>query len=327
VSKPWSPSEDDYLRAVYGTMPGCEVAKKLGKTPAAIRNRAYRLGVSENNAWTEAELNTLKAAYEAAGSTGVLKLDALAESFGRPKSSVCKKARDIGLETSYNRKKVEVRKDRKKFATEEDYRAWRSECTKNWQKENGHPRGMKGKKHTPEVRAIISQKGAERWASMTEEEKLAETQKQVDARRAKGTKSIGKPRGSWKAGWREIGGKRNYYRSRWEANYARYLQWLKEEGYIKEWEHEPETFWFDGIKRGVRSYLPDFRVWENDGSSALHEVKGWMDARSKTTIARMGRYHPHERLIVIDGVQYRSIRQKVMHLIEGWEDATRDNYG
>ena len=91
---------------------------------------------------------------------------------------------------------------------------------------------------------------------------------------------------SCKSGWREIGGIRKYYRSRWEANYARYLEFLKVNGEIEKWEHEPETFWFEGIKRGVMSYLPDFRVTEKNGDIVFHEVKGWMDARSITKIKR-----------------------------------------
>jgi hypothetical protein len=124
--------------------------------------------------------------------------------------------------------------------------------------------------------------------------------------------------GNWKAGWREIGGKRNYYRSRWEANYARYLEWLKSRGEIVDWQHEPETFWFDAIKRGVRSYLPDFRVWEKDGSTPLHEVKGWMDARSKTTLKRMAKYHPSETIILIRERAYNDIARKIGPMIQDW---------
>lgn len=132
--------------------------------------------------------------------------------------------------------------------------------------------------------------------------------------------SLGSPkskRGNWKAQWREIGGKRNYYRSAWEANYACYLQWLKERGEIQDWEHEPETFWFEAIKRGVRSYKPDFRVWENNGQSNLHEVKGWMCSRSKTTLKRMAKYHPQETIVLIQEKQYKAI-SKHKALIPGW---------
>jgi hypothetical protein len=322
----WSDDDDLVLRRMHGKVPAVEIAKALGRSCAAIRNRAYRLGITENRRWTTAEEESLRAFYEDAGESGVVRLDDAAKLFGRDKSNVCRKARELGLNTNQSRKKVEVRKDRPKFDTDEERRAAKSAQVKEWQAKNGHPRGMAGKKHTSEVKAVISQKSNARWAAMTEDERLAETQKQVNGRRANGTTQAKKPHGSWKAGWREIGGKRNYYRSRWEANYARYLQWLKEEGYIKEWKHEPETFWFEAIKRGVRSYLPDFRVWENDGSSALHEVKGWMDARSRTTLARMAKYHPQEKVVLIDGVQYRSIRSKMMHIIPNWEDSERDRH-
>lgn len=124
---------------------------------------------------------------------------------------------------------------------------------------------------------------------------------------------------AWKGGWREIGGKRNYYRSLWEANYARYLQFLKEQGEIADWEHEPDTFWFENIKRGVRSYLPDFKVTNTGGSVEYHEVKGWMDPKSKTKIRRMAKYYPEVKLIVIDKKAYGAIKRRARALLEGWE--------
>jgi hypothetical protein len=110
-----------------------------------------------------------------------------------------------------------------------------------------------------------------------------------------------------------------YYRSSWEANYARYLAWLKRKKQIKDWGYEVKTFWFDDIKRGVRSYLPDFEVTENDGSVSYHEVKGYMDAKSKTKIKRMRIYYPDVKLIIIDEKQYKLIADKVSKLIECWE--------
>lgn len=124
---------------------------------------------------------------------------------------------------------------------------------------------------------------------------------------------------SWKAGWREIGNKRIYARSRWEANYARYLEWLKANGQISEWEHEPETFWFEQIMRGCRSYLPDFKVTHLVGPPEYIEVKGWMDPRSKTKIKRMAKYHPTIRLTVKDRDWFKANRKQMSALIPGWE--------
>lgn len=124
---------------------------------------------------------------------------------------------------------------------------------------------------------------------------------------------------TWKAEWRTIGGHRKFYRSRWEANYARYLDWQKQTGLIKDWAHETETFWFDGIKRGCVSYLPDFRVTLLDGSVEFHEVKGWMDGPSKTKIRRMAKYHPTVVLKVFDSPWYKANAPKLSKSIEGWE--------
>lgn len=124
---------------------------------------------------------------------------------------------------------------------------------------------------------------------------------------------------TWKAGWRDIGGINKFYRSRWEANYARYLEWLRDHGEIASWRHEPKTFWFDGIKRGCVSYLPDFEVVEVCGKVAYHEVKGWMDDRSATKIKRMAKYYPEVTLIVIAQKEYRKIELQVSRLITGWE--------
>src|SRR5687768_3513242 len=99
-------------------------------------------------------------------------------------------------------------------------------------------------------------------------------------------------RGESSASWRVIGGIRKYFRSRWEANYARYLEWLKTNGEIVSWTHEPKTFWFEKIKRGTRSYLPDFCVIEKNGKEVYYEVKGYMDSKSKTKIKRMAKYYP-----------------------------------
>ena len=79
-------------------------------------------------------------------------------------------------------------------------------------------------------------------------------------------------------GWLTIGGKKYFYKSKQEANYALFLQFLKDKGDIKDWEYEPDTFYFDGIKRGVTNYTPDFKIFENDGR--VRYVIGIASARS-----------------------------------------------
>lgn len=268
--------------------------------------------------WTEAEVETLRAAY-AANDNGFVNLNDIAAALGRSHASVAVKASKLGL-GQYTRAKCEERKDPRKFkGNAAALKADRSERAKRMIAENGHPRGMAGKKHTPETLARIAKSSSDRWANKPKAEREEWCNNLAKAH-------VGAPkvaRGTWAAGWREIGGKRNYYRSRWEANYARYLDWLKQNGQISDWQHEPETFWFEEIKRGVRSYKPDFRVWEVSGQSTLHEVKGWMDARSKTTLKRMAKYYPAETVIVVREKQYNEIARKVGPMIEGWESGGR----
>lgn len=102
-----------------------------------------------------------------------------------------------------------------------------------------------------------------------------------------------------KQGWRLIAGRNIYFRSEWEVKVAGFLQLLKERNAIKEWEHEPKTFWFNEIKRGTRSYLPDFKIIRPDDSHYWIEVKGYMDAKSKTKIKRFKKYYPQEQLFVL----------------------------
>src|SRR3990172_3948894 len=102
------------------------------------------------------------------------------------------------------------------------------------------------------------------------------------------------------SGWRTIGTSRYFFRSKWEANYARWLQYQKNQHFIKDWLYETQTFWFDKIKRGVRSYLPDFKIIKPDDSHFWVEVKGWMDPKSVTKIKRFAKYYPKELLIVVD---------------------------
>jgi hypothetical protein len=123
----------------------------------------------------------------------------------------------------------------------------------------------------------------------------------------------------WKQSWRQIGDKRIFARSGWEANFGRYLEFLKQNGKIRDWEHEPDTFWFDKIKRGVRSYLPDFKVQHSNGMIEYFEVKGFMDSKSKTKIKRMEKYHSETKLTLIDGSWFKTNAPKLKGLIPGWE--------
>ena len=115
----------------------------------------------------------------------------------------------------------------------------------------------------------------------------------------------------------DLGGQ--FFRSSWEANYARFLNWLKAAGEIRCWEYEADTFWFEAIRRGVRSYTPDFKVTDATGAIYYVEVKGWMDPKSATKIKRMAKYHPSIDFRVVDAKAYKALARQVAGLIPEWE--------
>lgn len=186
-----------------------------------------------------------------------------------------------------------------------------SERMKKWIKDNGHVRGMAGKFHTDETKRIISEKGKGRIPSREQVVRMMKT------RYANGWSppSVNK---SWKAGKAEDLGD-IHFRSAWERNYARHLNWLIERGEILGWEFEKDTFYFEGIKRGTVCYRPDFKVFLPSGEIEYHEVKGWMDPASITKIKRMAKYHPTVKLVVIDKKAYKALEKYAALFSPHWE--------
>lgn len=137
--------------------------------------------------------------------------------------------------------------------------------------------------------------------------------------------------GGWRSGHAEpfgsrvgSGGKRDdlgglYVRSRWEANWARYLNFLRQQGEIVDWEYEAQTFEFQRVRKGTRFYTPDFRVRMNDGGIVFHEVKGWMDPKSKTKLDRMRRYYPEVTIELVDKERYYPVARQLRGLLPHWE--------
>lgn len=128
-------------------------------------------------------------------------------------------------------------------------------------------------------------------------------------------KDVGKY-GNVKRGWYQIGSKKMFFRSKWEANYALYLNFLVKQKQIKKWEYEKDVFIFHKIQFGTRSYRPDFKIFNNNDSIEYYEIKGYMDAKSKTKLKRMAKYYPKIKLILIDSEGYKDIKNKIGKLLK-----------
>ena len=294
---------------------------KYGVCGETIRKWINKSGrVLNRPKWEGEDIEKIKSAYSKEEGVDIKDL---ANSLNRTHAAVACKAEEIGVTASRgcqirtkSYKKAISKAQLKRFEGEQG-KLEKAKCSEyfiKWHSENEHPRGMLGKHHSSESKFAISK------AHMGKVIPRERVIRQMKTKLKKyGTLCNARPKASWKASWQEIGGKRKYFRSRWESNYAKYLQFQKENGLIKEWHHECETFWFDGIKRGCVSYLPDFKVETNDGNHEFHEVKGWMDSASKTKIKRMAKYYPKIILKVFDSVWYRANSPKLSMIIKDWE--------
>lgn len=109
---------------------------------------------------------------------------------------------------------------------------------------------------------------------------------------------------SAKGGKREdLGGM--YFRSCWEANFARILNHLG-----KPWEYEQTSFTF---KNGS-TYTPDFFC-----EGKFYELKGRMTDSCNKKIKNMIDQYPDVIIEIIDGVKYQALKVQYKNLIPRWE--------
>ena len=239
----------------------------------------------------------------------------LSARLGRSKANICRFARKFGL-TNRNRKKP------KKFISK-NYRQKQflfSRALGQWKRKE-HPKGMLGKTHSKDLRERMSIRMKSQWKdknsffnSQERKQKMSDFMKKLRA-----SKIITNPYSRAKRGRRsDIGD--IFFKSRWEANFARYLEFLKKNGSIFKWEYEEDRFEFHKIRFGTRSYLPDFKVFDTETSEPYYyEIKGWMDRKSIVRLKRMSKYYPSVKIILISQKEYKEIENKLGGLIQFWE--------
>jgi ribosomal protein S13 len=283
-----------------------------GVSGQKIHNILKKNGIdtTKKNKWTEQQINELIEIYNSDFNFGTDVLNEFCKKHNKLKSNVCRKARLLGLAT--NRHRFLSKELKHKISIN----------AKNWIKEKGHPKGFLNHNHTKEAKELMSESSIKMWKNPnsivnTEEhrQKLSDRFSSIMNKRLSDTS--GNIYSKSKKGTIEIGGKKVFCRSTWEANICAYFQFLKDNGEIKDWDLEVKTFWFEKIKRGVRSYKPDFFITNNDGSQYFEEVKGYMDSKSKTKIKRMAKYYPEVDLRILDQKRYKEI-SKMSSIIPNW---------
>jgi len=288
-----------------------KVAEEVGLCGQSVHERLKKLKVAldgNGRKLTGEDVSEIKKFYTDGFEVGDNKLNELCKKIGHNKQYICRAANDLGLT---NRKRGLSPQSGDKV----------SGNLKKWRDVNGHPRGMLGKHHSLEGKKAMSVATKKMWADPTSKVN-AEDYRQSASDRMSKLQQSGKMRNRYskgRMGKYDINGKIIFFRSLWEANYALYLDFLIKNKEIKKWEFEVDTFWFEQIKRGVRSYKPDFKVYNNDGTIEYHEVKGWMDATSKTKLKRMDKYHPEIKMVLIDASYYKDLKNKVGRMVGFYE--------
>jgi hypothetical protein len=294
-------SIEDLISSYVETGSVWKTARMFGMCGQSVHERLKKAGVIKNCFFSEKEKEKIRGLYIDGFLKGDGKLDKLCKEISRTKTAISAWAKKFGLSKA----------DRQ---VDDSIKIANSNRISERIKKNGHPRGALGLHHSEQTRNKISIASKMSWKNKTESQKNEKTMKMLKTAEKNGTLYRTR-KGTWKAGWREINGDKIYFRSKWEANYAFYLEWLRKIGKIINWKHEPRTFWFEKIMRGCRSYLPDFEIVTESGMVEYHEVKGWFDRRSKTKINRMRIYYPEVRLVIIDKAKYKNIIKKMSGII------------
>lgn len=290
--KHWKQEDINWLINNYPLVGKEESARFLSKTIGSIRTKAARLGLKQNKKSEFFKDWQQRAKQSKIGKKRPEQAKVMLELHAQGRMKMTDKGKEI----------ISIK-------TKERLRA------------TGHPKGFKNKKHSPQAKQRMINATINAWANPDSGFNKDEFRQSLSDR-ASIAQSEGKLRNGYSRGYQ---GRRQdldniFFRSSWEANYARYLNFLKAKGNIYKWEFEPDTFWFESIKRGVRSYLPDFKIWDTKESKPYYvEVKGWMDSKSKTKIKRMAKYYPDIRLDVVAKKEYQEIKNKLSRMISGWE--------
>lgn len=273
------------------------MAEEFGMCGQSVWERLKKLGFQDQDRWTEEQLIILKNTYFLAGD-GAVDLNKLEAELGKFRSNISRKARKLGLTSRHRKKSEQVCREI-------------GQRTKDWLKNNPHPRGAY--KVGKEIR-ICPVCGMFFEVFPASEQKYCSRECGQNHRQAQGNQGYAKT-------GKRIDLDNQYFRSSWEANYARYLNFIiKNDKSMLRWEYEPQTFEFKKIKKGTRFYTPDFKIYFASGAIEYHEVKGWDYPKGRTARKRFLKYFPNLKLVLIDGEWFKALkRQGVNKLIPNWE--------
>jgi Protein of unknown function (DUF1064) len=289
-----------------------KVGEALGISGQTVSRRMKNIGITVNRKFvSDIDRDRIVIAYQNAPIEGP-DLDLLSKELGRTRQFICRIAGKFGLT-----KRRPISSSSKRKISLSTIERWKLQT---------HPKGFLGKNHADEAKSRISSASKRSWSTQKTfgiGNMSPENLERKSARMA----LMASLRPAEKNYSRAKGGRRQdlgniYFRSSWEANYARYLNLLIRLGAVEKWEFEPVTFWFEGIRRGTISYKPDFRVYYKDDPVPEYvEIKGWVVEKDRTKWRRMAKYHPNIKLVIIKAKEFYALKRKWESSIPNWETA------
>lgn len=298
----WTEEEKQLLLDNSNSMSIKELSELLDRSVGSIRGKKQQLGLNNFRIpWTEDEKRIIINYFLDHHDTSI-DMDYLCSLTGRSKAAIHSFAFKNGLTNKHrslseeaNRKRVDSIKNN--FYTTEYYQnIWLPKQKEILLSYAGKTSGFSGKHHTEETKEKMSISHIEFFDNMTDLEKQEWGKKKNGSR--------------YRAYIREDLNK--YFRSSWEANFARILNHLD-----IEWVYEPKRYYFKNKINKVSSYLPDFYLPQFD---IWIEIKGWMNEKSRIKLELFEEEYPEEykKLILIEKDQYEFLEKKYSWL-KNWE--------
>lgn len=341
------PDEEEVVRANYKQRGGRKKCAQIlpHLTPSMISHIAEKLGVLQRGRkdWTDEENQLLRLRYANKGKRWCAQ-----QLSQRTPASVAVQARKLGLAgdpageyfKDWQARAAASKRGQLRPGTSEKMKErWKrgripqaiftaerrekhAETMRAWHARYGNPN--KGTTLSREIKLKMSAASRRMWNNPEFRAKMGTPERRERRRQVSSENWFRSGRANENAYSRCSGGRRDdlgdmFFRSGWEANYARILNLQIEQGEIHRWEFEPDRFRFAVVK-GPRSYIPDFKVWKEEGGDFHYvEIKGWMDEKSQLKLQLMSRDHPGVPIHVIGQTEYKKLQAEFSPQIPLWE--------
>ena len=279
-----------------------KVGEKYGIRGQSVHERLTKAGVVKGiNYFTESDKKLLLELYPIYKANN--NLVELAKLMKRTKQFICRKAKELGITSRSNPLSEKLKRNLSIKASER-------------LKKNGHPKGFKGHKHTPDSKIKMSILSKRNWQNpkfkLRSEDATLRRSDTMFKNRINGKIQ---PHSNRKECNETINHKEFNFKSSWEFGFALVLEKLRINGSILSWDYEPTRFIFDDVKVGIRSYLPDFAVFNKRGETIFFEVKGWKMNVGMKRIEMFKERFPNIKLHIIDEYEYKKVISETNYLL------------